>query len=171
MLPENACHCEEASGRRGNPFSPCAQGAPKAPLAVTKGGEQRLPLLIKGSCHEVTEGIRTSGIPRTLCECNFTIPQSRACVRRASQLPLHKGAGGCSRTSAFIDISQKNLRNVPHSFMSCPKSLYHIHGFAITQYLSDRFRQPNPQQSEAFRTASGGAAGGFLRGRLFGSAP
>ena len=31
----------------------------------------------------------------------LTIPQSRACVRRASQLPLHKGASGCSRTSAF----------------------------------------------------------------------
>ena len=45
----------------------------------------------------------------------LTIPQSWPCVRRPCQLPLHKGASGCSRTSAFIDISQKNLRIVPHS--------------------------------------------------------
>ena len=35
----------------------------------------------------------------------FTIPQSRACVRRASQLPLHKGAGGAPapiRSSMFL---------------------------------------------------------------------
>ena len=42
----------------------------------------------------MTEGIRTFLFPGTPCKRNFTIPQSRACVRRASQLPLHKGALG-----------------------------------------------------------------------------
>ena len=42
----------------------------------------------------MTEGIRTFLFPGTPCERNFTISQSLACVRRASQLPLHKGAGG-----------------------------------------------------------------------------
>ena len=42
----------------------------------------------------MTEGIRTFLFPDAPCERNLTIPQSRACVRRASQLPLHKGAEG-----------------------------------------------------------------------------
>ena len=46
----------------------------------------------------MTEGIRTPMFPSTYNKCSCTIPQSRACVRRASQLPLHKGAFGCSRT-------------------------------------------------------------------------
>ena len=54
-------------------------------------GEKRLPLLIKGSCHEVTEGIRTFLFPGTPCERNLTIPQSK--IRDFCQLPLHKGAG------------------------------------------------------------------------------
>jgi len=41
----------------------------------------------------MTEGIRTPLFPGTLNRRTFTIPQSRACVRCASQLPLHKGAG------------------------------------------------------------------------------
>ena len=57
---------------------------------------------------------------------HFTIPQSRACVRRASQLPLHKGAFGCSRTSAFIDVSQKNRKIVPHSVSTSEKKR-HLH--------------------------------------------
>ena len=40
----------------------------------------------------MTEGIRTPMFPSTYNKCSCTIPQSRACVRRASQLPLHKGA-------------------------------------------------------------------------------
>ena len=105
MLPENACHCEPVVLRAANQnLNDCQWqsylNVAQTGVALSKDSlrsqsvPQRLPLLIKGSCHEVTEGIRTSGFPRTLCECNFTIPQSRACVRRASQLPLHKGAGG-----------------------------------------------------------------------------
>ena len=41
----------------------------------------------------MTEGIRTLITPGTLNRHGFTIPQSRACGGRASQLPLHKGAG------------------------------------------------------------------------------
>ena len=62
----------------------------------------------------MTEGIRTSLFPDTPCERNLTIPQSK--IKDFCQLPLHKGASGCSRTSAFIDVSQKNKRIVPHSF-------------------------------------------------------
>ena len=96
--------CQDASGEAQRPL-------------VCKGGK-RLPLLTKGSCpsaHTGAEGIRTPMFPSTYNKCSCTIPQSRACVRRASQLPLHKGAVGCSRTSAFIDVSQKNRKIVPHS--------------------------------------------------------
>ena len=54
----------------------------------------------------MTEGIRTHVYLCAFDKRSFTIPQSRACVGRASQLPLHKGAVGCSRTSAFFDSSQ-----------------------------------------------------------------
>ena len=56
----------------------------------------------------MTEGIRTPMFPSTYNKCSCTIPQSRACVRRASQLPLHKGAVGCSHTSAFFNGIRKN---------------------------------------------------------------
>ena len=46
----------------------------------------------------MTEGIRTPSTPGTLDRCSFTIPQSK--IRDFCQLPLHKGAVGCSRTSA-----------------------------------------------------------------------
>ena len=42
-LTYNACHCEEANGRRGNPFSPW------------------LPLW--GNCHEVTERVKIALLP------------------------------------------------------------------------------------------------------------
>ena len=44
----------------------------------------------------MTEGIRISLFPSTLCERNLTIPQSK--IKDFCQLPLHKGASGCSRT-------------------------------------------------------------------------
>ena len=50
----------------------------------------------------MTEGIRTSILPGILSSRTFTIPQSQPSVRRLCQLPLHKGAFGCSRTSAFF---------------------------------------------------------------------
>ena len=78
-------------------------------------------MLTKGSCHEVTEGIRTFLFPGTPCERNLTIPQSK--IEDFCQLPLHKGAFGCSRTSAFIDVSQKNRETVPHSFFESLGSL------------------------------------------------
>ena len=53
----------------------------------------------------MTEGIRTSLFPGTPCECNLTIPQSK--IKDFCQLPLHKGAVGCSRTSAFFDSYRK----------------------------------------------------------------
>ena len=54
----------------------------------------------------MTEGIRTFLFPGTPCERNLTIPQSK--IRDFCQLPLHKGAVGCSRTSAFFNGSRKN---------------------------------------------------------------
>ena len=52
--------------------------------------------------------------PKVLTCCHdLTIPQSK--IKDFCQLPLHKGAVRCSRTSAFIDVSQKNLKIVPHS--------------------------------------------------------
>ena len=38
----------------------------------------------------------------------LTIPQSK--IKDFCQLPLHKGAIGCSRTSTFIGDSQKNRK-------------------------------------------------------------
>ena len=67
----------------------------------------------------MTEGIRTPSTPGTLDRCSFTIPQSK--IRDFCQLPLHKGAVGCSRTSAFVDVSQKKKRIVPHSFFDSLK--------------------------------------------------
>ena len=61
----------------------------------------------------MTEGIRTPLFPGAPCERNLTIPQSK--IKDFCQLPLHKGAVGCSRTSAFIGVSQKNRKIVPHS--------------------------------------------------------
>ncbi len=52
----------------------------------------------------MTEGIRTAVFPGILNSRNFTIPQSK--IKDFCQLPLHKGASGCSRTSALYDGSQ-----------------------------------------------------------------
>ena len=49
----------------------------------------------------MTEGIRISLFPGTPCERNLTIPQSK--IKDFCQLPLHKGAFGCFRTSAFAE--------------------------------------------------------------------
>ena len=69
----------------------------------------------------MTEGIRTPLFPGTLSERSFTIPQSRACGGRASQLPLHKGAFGCSRTSA-IDESPAGEESRPGDFSLVPRT-------------------------------------------------
>ena len=47
----------------------------------------------------MTEGIRTFIFPGSLSSRAFAIPQSK--IKDFCQLPLHKGASGCSRTSAF----------------------------------------------------------------------
>ena len=52
----------------------------------------------------MTEGIRTSILPGIFNNRTFTIPQSK--IKDFCQLPLHKGAVGCSRTSAFFDSYQ-----------------------------------------------------------------
>ena len=54
----------------------------------------------------MTEGIRTSTFPGTPRSRSFTIPQSK--IKDFCQLPLHKGAVGCSRTSAFFNGIRKN---------------------------------------------------------------
>ena len=61
----------------------------------------------------MTEGIRTFLFPGIVNSRTFTIPQSK--IKDFCQLPLHKGAIGCSRTSAFFVASQKNRKIVPHS--------------------------------------------------------
>ena len=58
----------------------------------------------------VSRKAMTEGISTIIFQ---TIPQSK--IEDFCQLPLHKGAVGCSRTSAFIDVSQKNWKIVPHS--------------------------------------------------------
>ena len=63
----------------------------------------------------MTEGIRISLFPGTPCECNLTIPQSK--IKDFCQLPLHKGAFGCSCTSA-IDESPAGEESRPGEF-SC----------------------------------------------------
>ena len=98
---------------------------PKAPLADQGWcSAQRIRILmIAGGNHTIicaapvrTLGLRGSELPsfRALSiKRGFTIPQSRACVRRASQLPLHKGAVGCSRTSAFFRTIPAQKNRVP----------------------------------------------------------
>ena len=54
--------------------------------------------------------------------------------------PFTQGSRGCSRTSAFIDVSQKDQRIVPHS--------YHIRLFAMTWFFN---RLPNPFSANAER--------------------
>ena len=54
----------------------------------------------------MTEGIRTVVFPGILNNRTFTIPQSK--IKDFCQLPLHKGAFGCSRTSTVFDGSLKN---------------------------------------------------------------
>ena len=51
---------------------------------------QRLPLLTKGSCHEVTEGIRTPALPGSLNKRSFTIPQFRTCVDARTTFPRER---------------------------------------------------------------------------------
>ena len=65
---------------------------------VAGGNHTIIHAVMAVSRKAMTEGIRTPMFPSTYNKCSCTIPQSRACVRRASQLPLHKGAFGCSRT-------------------------------------------------------------------------
>ena len=74
------------------------------------------PTLCKGGWHgaAVTGGLYGSSDA-------ITIPQSK--IEDFCQLPLHKGAFGCSRTSAFLDVSQKNRETVPHSFFESLGSL------------------------------------------------
>ena len=78
----------------------------------------------------VTEGIRTPIFLSTFDERSLTIPQSK--IKDFCQLPLHKGAVGCSRTSAFIDSPSENdpksLRTLEtsaqgHREMRCPWAL------------------------------------------------
>ena len=56
-------------------------------------------------------GIRTPLFPGTSCERNLTIPQSK--IRDFCQLPLHKGAVGCSRTSALFRTVPAQKNRVP----------------------------------------------------------
>ena len=91
--------------------------SPKAPLADQGWcSAQRIKIEMIASGNHTTicaAPVRTLGLRgselssfRALSiKRGFTIPQSRACVRRASQLPLHKGAGGAPapiRSSMFL---------------------------------------------------------------------
>ena len=75
---------------------------------------------IPSKCQDTSRLCRDGGIVRSskvfIDCCNLTIPQSK--IKDFCQLPLHKGAFGCSRTSAFIDVSQKNRKIVPHSLFA-----------------------------------------------------
>ena len=63
----------------------------------------------------MTEGIRTAVFPGILNSRNFTIPQSK--IKDFCQLPLHKGAAGCSRTSAFFDSKKPSHLSVRRFFI------------------------------------------------------
>ena len=101
------------------------QEHPKAPLADQGWcSAQRIKIeMIASGNHTLicaapvrTLGLRGSELSsfRALSiKRSFTIPQSRACVRRASQLPLHKGAVGCSRTSALFRTIPAQKNRVP----------------------------------------------------------
>ena len=98
---------------------------PKAPLADQGWcSAQRIKIeMIASGNHTIicaapvrTLGLRGSELSsfRALSiKRGFTIPQSRACVRRASQLPLRKGAVGCSRTSALFRTVPAQENRVP----------------------------------------------------------
>ena len=99
-------------------------GASPAPLCKGWCSAQRIKIeMIAGGNHTIicaapvrTLGLRGSELSsfRALSiKRGFTIPQSRACVRRASQLPLHKGAVGCSRTSALFRRVPAQKNRVP----------------------------------------------------------
>ena len=78
----------------------------------------RIPIEVVTSV-KVARRSRDGGIVRSskvFLNCHdLTIPQSK--IEDFCQLPLHKGAVGCSRTGAFIGVSQKNRKIVPHSLV------------------------------------------------------
>ena len=60
----------------------------------------------------MTEGIRT---PIFLCALIDAVLQSLSQKSKIFASSLYTREPGCSRTSAFIDVSQKSQRIVPHS--------------------------------------------------------
>ena len=61
----------------------------------------------------MTEGIRTSTFLGTLNKARFDNPSVKN--QRFLPAPFAQGSRGCSRTSTFIDVSQKNRKIVPLS--------------------------------------------------------
>ena len=61
----------------------------------------------------MTEGIRTPAFLGTLNKARFDNPSVKN--QRFLTAPFTQGSRGCSRTSTFIDVSQKNRKIVPHS--------------------------------------------------------
>ena len=57
-----------------------------------KGKHQRLPLLIKGSCHEVTEGIRTFLFPGALNKAWFYNPSVSRLRETREPAPFAQGS-------------------------------------------------------------------------------
>ena len=88
--------------------------------------------------HE-TEGIRISLFPSTLCERNLTIPQSK--IKDFCQLPLHKGAIGCSRTSAFFGNSH-NVRGIVTGGNPWKRPHQCEHWFARTRFHQSAHNVP-----------------------------
>ena len=68
----------------------------------------------------MTEGIRT---PIFLCALIDAVLQSLSQKSKIFASSLYTREPGCSRTSAFIDVSQKNKRIVPHLFFDSLSSL------------------------------------------------
>ena len=94
--------------------SPQTGVAIRSQYPETIGEAQRLPLLTKGELPPCAHwGCGDQNFPF------LTIPQSRACVGRASQLPLHKGAVGAPapvRLSMVLGISGGLPRQCEHWF-------------------------------------------------------
>ena len=102
-------------------------------LMIAGGNHTIIHAVMAVSRKAMTEGIRTFLFPGTPCERNLTIPQSK--IEDFCQLPLHKGAVGCSRTSAFFDVSQKTRKTVPHSLFDSFKARCFSHR-ALPIYFS-----------------------------------
>ena len=109
----------------------------------------------------MTEGIRTAVFPSIL---NNAPLQSLSQKSKIFASSLYTREPGCSRTSAFIDVSQKNQRIVPHSFLTVstgagnsPRLLFSLYFFksaAMTRFMASMPTFTAPEVSSVMGIAS-----------------